>query len=86
MHAVTIQRVDKRTFETAFKDGARVAIVKDQNYWKFYNNSIGSKHEVPGPAGFTNETVRLEDVYSDGPSRPGEAFRYWIVTQAGGES
>lgn len=78
---VTIERVDKRAFEKAFANGQRVAVVKDQHYWLFDdNNSIGSKHVVPGPAGFTNKTARLEDVYSDGPSRPGEAFRYWIVT------
>jgi len=78
----TIQRVDKRAFEKAFNAGERVAIVKDQHYWRFvYGNEIGAKHQVPGPVGFTNENFLLEDVYSDGPSRPGEAFRYWIVTQ-----
>lgn len=77
---VTIRRVDKRAFEKAFKSGDRVAIVKDQNYWKFpWDNEIGSTHQVPGPVGFTRETVRLEDIYSDGPSRPGEFFRYWAV-------
>lgn len=80
---VTIERVDKRAFEKAFVNGDRVAIVKDPNYWKFYDNSIGSKHDVPGPVGFTKQTARLEDVYSDGPSRPGEAFRYWVVTEEG---
>lgn len=78
----TIERVAKPAFEKAFNDGQRVAIVKDSQYWLFGDNSIGSRHDVPGPVGFTNDTVRLEDIYSDGPSRPGEAFRYWIVTQA----
>jgi len=78
--SVTIERVDKSAFEKAFDNGERVAIVKDSSYWKFYDNLIGSTHEVPGPVGFTNATARLEDVYSDGPSRPGEAFRYWVVS------
>lgn len=79
----TIQRVDKRAFEKAFKNGDRVALVKDQHYWKFpWDDAIGSIHQVPGPVGFTNETVSLEDIYSDGPSRPGEMFRYWIVLAA----
>jgi hypothetical protein len=79
---VTIERVGKPAFEKAFRNGQRVAIVKDPHYWTFYDNSIGSRHNVEGPVGFTNATVRLEDVYSDGPSRSGEAFRYWIVTPA----
>lgn len=79
---VTIERVGKPAFEKAFNNGQRVAIVKDPHYWRFYDNSIGSRHNVPGPVGFTNETIRLEDVYSDGSSRPGEAFRYWIVSPA----
>ena len=82
MHAtVVIRRVDKRAFERAFRAGDRVAIVKDPNYRKFYDNSIGSTHEVLGPVGFTRDGVRLEDIYSDGPSRPGEAFRYWTVSK-----
>ncbi|MET4780854.1 hypothetical protein [Glaciihabitans sp. UYNi722] len=80
---VIIQRVDKRAFEKAFKNGERVAIVKDPHYWKFpWNNEIGSTHQVPGPVGFTNKNLSLEDIYSDGPSRRGEAFRYWLVTTA----
>lgn len=79
----TIKRVDKRTFEKAFKNGERVAIVKDPNYWKFrVDNSIGSEHQVPGPVGFTNKHFTLEDIYSDGPSRPAEAFRYWVVVSS----
>ena len=79
----TIQRIDKRAFEEAFKAGDRVAIVKDPHYWVFpWANAIGSTHQVPGPVGFTNETVSLEDIYADGPSRPGEAFRYWLVLDA----
>ena len=83
VEVVTIERVDKRTFEKAFKNGERVAIVKDQHYWKFpWDNQIGGTHQVPGPVGFTNERLTLEDIYSDGPSRPGEAFRYWVVAEA----
>lgn len=79
---VTIERVGKPAFEKAFKNGQRVAIVKDPHYWMFYDNSIGSCHNVTGPVGFTNQSLALEDIYADGPSRPGEAFRYWIVTPA----
>ena len=79
MTTVTIERVGKPAFEKAFRNGQRVAIVKDPHFWVFYDNSIGSRHNVSGPVGFTNANVRLEDVYSDGPSRQGEAFRYWIV-------
>lgn len=77
---VTIERVSKPVFERAFKTGQRVAIVKDPDYWRSYDQRVGSTLQVPGPAGFTNETVRLEDIYADGPSRPCEAFRYWIVS------
>lgn len=75
----TIRRIDKRAFEKAFEAGERVAVVKDPNYWKFYDNSIGSTHEVDGPVGFTRETVTLEDIYRDSPSRPGEAFRFFVI-------
>lgn len=80
-NTVRIERVSKSSFEKAFKNGERVAVVKDPNYWKSYDQRIGSTLDVPGPVGFTNATAHLEDIYCDGPSRPGEAFRFWIVTE-----
>jgi hypothetical protein len=80
---VTIERVSKTDFEKAFHNGQKVTLVKDPHFWKFYDdNSIGSRHEVSGPVGFTNAQYTLDHIYSDGPSRAGEAYRYWIVTPA----
>ncbi|WP_198517642.1 hypothetical protein [Microbacterium lacus] len=58
--------------------------MKDPTYWG--PALIGETLEVPGPVGFTRDSVAtLADVYADGPSRPGERFRYWVVLESAPE-
>jgi hypothetical protein len=68
----TFTKATKPEFDAAFKAGQPVSIVKDPRW--------AAEHETFVGRGFTSASVA--DPYVDGPSRPGEAWRYWVADVA----
>lgn len=68
----TFTSTNRATFEKAFAAGQPVAIAKDPAWARDHETFLGR--------GFTSATVA--DPFFDGPSRPGEAWFYWVAERA----
>lgn len=72
--SVVFVRTDRRTFERAFFEGARVAVDKNGR-----SDRANAKTFTTGTHTVKTSPRLLMDLDGDGPSRPGEGFNFYVA-------